>query len=64
MNTKKIIYGIFTCSVLLVAACTSSTAEDDELYERGIDKSEVIVKGIDKSEVIVKGIDKSEVIVK
>jgi len=63
MNTKKFFYGIFTCSILFVAACTSST-DDEELYERGIDKSEVIVKGIDKSEVIVKGIDKSEVIVK
>ncbi|WP_445382243.1 hypothetical protein [Robiginitalea sp. IMCC43444] len=64
MNTRKILFGIMTFSVLIFASCTNDTA-DAELYEVGIDKSK-ITKGpdsIDKSK-ITKGtdaIDKSKI---
>ncbi|WP_445385085.1 hypothetical protein ACT6NV_14135 [Robiginitalea sp. IMCC44478] len=64
MNTRKILFGILTFSVLIFASCTSDSA-DVELYETGIDKSK-ITKGpdsIDKSK-ITKGtdaIDKSKI---
>ncbi|MCX2719531.1 hypothetical protein [Lentiprolixibacter aurantiacus] len=64
MNTRKFFYGILTCLILMAAACTESTAEDDQLYELGIDKKEIILKGIDKKDIILKGIDKKEVILK
>ena len=51
MNTRKFFYGIITCCVLTAAACTSSTAEDDQLYEQGIKKDEIILKNINDKEV-------------
>jgi|GEM_PF-3756067 len=35
MNTKRILFGLFACATLMVAAsCTDSTAEDDQLFEQ------------------------------
>ena len=62
MNTKKFFYGVLTFLVLFLAACTSNTAEDDELYERGIDKKDIILDGIDKKDIIIDNIDKKDII--
>ncbi|MGB5821339.1 MAG: hypothetical protein WBG90_17775 [Saonia sp.] len=41
MNTKKIVFGILACVTLLAVSCDSSTtAEDDALYEQGIKKKD------------------------
>ncbi len=43
MNTKRILFGLFACVTLMVAAssCTDSTAEDDQLFEQGVDKTKL-----------------------
>ena len=39
MNTKKIIFAVLACATLLAISCSpNTTAEDDQLYEQGIDK--------------------------
>ncbi len=43
MNTKRILFGLATVLVLMAAACTPNTAEDDQVYEQGVDKSKVII---------------------
>lgn len=43
MNTKKIFYAFLACATLMMASCTSSTAEDDQLYEQGIERGTIIV---------------------
>lgn len=63
MNTRKILFGIFALTILVVSACTSNSAEDDALYENGIDKNKVILKSIDKNKVILKSIDKEKIII-
>ncbi len=41
MNTKRILFGLCTCLVLVVAAsCTPNTA-DDQVYEQSLDKTKV-----------------------
>ncbi len=50
MNTKKILFGICTCLILMIAACTTNTA-DDQVYENGLDKSKVPSQALDKSKV-------------
>jgi hypothetical protein len=41
MNTKRILFGLCTCVILVAAAsCTPNTAED-ELYEQALDKTKV-----------------------
>ncbi|NNL01840.1 MAG: hypothetical protein HKP39_06155 [Eudoraea sp.] len=45
MNTKRILFGLATCLVLVAAAsCTPNTAEDDQLYEQSLDKTKVTKK--------------------
>ncbi len=44
MNTKKIFFGLSTVLILMAAACTPNTAEDDQLYEQGIDKKDIVIK--------------------
>lgn len=40
MNTKKMIFAIAATFVLLAASCTpNTTAEDDQLYEQGVDRT-------------------------
>ncbi len=54
MNTKKIFYGLFTCLILMAAACTTTdTAEEDKLYEVGIDKDKIKLptNSIDKDKI-------------
>jgi len=68
MNTKKIIAGICTCLILMAAACTpNTTAEDEQLFEQGVDKSKVTTgnqQSVDKSKVTIdnqQSVDKSKV---
>lgn len=39
-NTKKILFGISTCLILMIAACTPSTA-DDQVYEQAVHKDDI-----------------------
>ncbi len=41
MNTKKIFFGLATALILMAAACTPNTAEDDQVYEQGVEKSKI-----------------------
>jgi hypothetical protein len=43
MNTKKIFFGLATILILMAASCTPNTA-DDQAYEQGIDKKDIIIK--------------------
>ncbi len=45
MNTKRILFGICTVLSLIAASCTPNTADDDQLYEQGVDKRKIILKG-------------------
>jgi hypothetical protein len=64
MNTRKLFFGIFTCSLLMIASCTT---EDSNLYESGVDKSKVRIsnkQSVDKSKVRIsnnQSVDKSKV---
>jgi hypothetical protein len=44
MNTKRILFAIAAVLVLVAAACTPNTADDDQLYENALDKGKVIKK--------------------
>ena len=45
MKTKQIIFGLLACVTLLAVSCEpSSIAEEDELFEQGVDKKKVILK--------------------
>ncbi|MEY8021905.1 MAG: hypothetical protein HKO81_10725 [Flavobacteriaceae bacterium] len=44
MNTKKLLFAFAAMLVLVAAACTPNTAEDDQLYEQGLKKGDVILK--------------------
>ncbi len=54
MNTKKLFFGICTCLILMAAACTPNTA-DDQLYENGVDKSKIPSQAVDKSKIPSQG---------
>jgi hypothetical protein len=42
MKTKRIIFGLMACMMLLAVACEpNSTADEDELYEVGVDKTKI-----------------------
>ncbi len=44
MKTKRIIFGLMACMMLLAVACEpNSTADEDELYEVGVEKSDISV---------------------
>jgi hypothetical protein len=43
MNTKKLFFGLATVLILMAAACTPNTA-DDQVYEQGVDKTKIILK--------------------
>ena len=48
MNIRQLLFGICTCLVLIAAtSCTPNTAEDDQVYEQGLDKSKVKIPGSD-----------------
>jgi hypothetical protein len=44
MNTKKILFALAAVLVLVASACTPNTAEDDQLYEQGVEKKNIILK--------------------
>jgi len=53
MNTKKIIFGIFAMVSLIIASCTSNSA-DDSIYEVGVDKTKIEKPGqrsVDKTKI-------------
>ncbi len=40
MNTKKIIFAVLASATLLAVSCSpNTTAEDDQLYEQGVDRT-------------------------
>lgn len=42
MKVKQIIFGLLACVTLLAVACEpSNTADEDDLYEQGIDKKKI-----------------------
>ena len=52
MNTRKLFYGLLTCIILAAAACTpTSTAEEDNLYEVGIDKKKIRPSDINRTNI-------------
>lgn len=43
---KKFVFGLLACVTLLAVSCeTSSTADDDQLYEHGVDKTKIPSQG-------------------
>jgi len=45
MNTKKLFFGLATVLILMAAACTPNTAEDDQVYEQTVEKKNIRVPG-------------------
>lgn len=44
MKTKRIIFGLLAFMTLLAVACEpNSTADEDELYEVGVEKSDISI---------------------
>ncbi len=42
---KKFVFGLLACVTLLAVSCEpSSTAEEDQLYEQGVDKTKLTKK--------------------
>ncbi len=69
MKANRIVFGIMTCLLLVAVSCEpNSTAQQDDLYEVGIDKSSIVLKNsdIDKSSIVLKNsdIDKSSIVLK
>lgn len=71
MKTKRIIFGLMATVTLIAVSCEpNTTAQEDELYEVGIDKSSIVLKeqssDIDKSSIVLKSsdIDKSSIVLK
>jgi hypothetical protein len=64
MNTKKILFGLFTCALLMGVSCTT---ESDDIYADGVDKSKVRInnsQSVDKSKVRInnsQSVDKEKV---
>ena len=48
MNTRKLLFGLATFAVLMIAGCTS---ESDDIYESGVDKRHVRVSNKDANSV-------------
>jgi hypothetical protein len=44
MNTRRVLFAIAAFLVLAASACTPNTAEDDQVYEQGVDKTKIILK--------------------
>jgi hypothetical protein len=42
MKVKKLIFGLLACVALLAVSCEpNNTADEDDLYEVGVDKSKI-----------------------
>jgi hypothetical protein len=55
MNTKKLILGLSMGFAFLAMSCTQNTAQEDGLYENGVDKTQLIngdKKSVDKTQLI------------
>ncbi len=44
MNTKRTLFGICTCLILMAASCTSNSTADDQLYEDAVEKKDIILR--------------------
>ncbi len=38
---KKFLFGLMACVTLLAVSCDNNTAEEDNLYEQGVDKRKI-----------------------
>ena len=46
MKMKKLIFGLVACISLMALSCEpNSTAEEDQLYEQGVDKPKITMPG-------------------
>lgn len=41
MNTKRVLFGMLACAVLMLASCTNDNAADDELFEQSVRRDAV-----------------------
>lgn len=42
MKMKRILFGLLACGTLMAVSCEpNNTAEEDQLYEQGIDKKDI-----------------------
>jgi len=41
MNTKRVLFGMLACAVLMLASCTNESASEDELFEQSIERNKV-----------------------
>ena len=68
MKTRRIIFGLTVAIAMFAVSCEpNTTAQEDDLYELGIDKGSIVLKNasdIDKSSIVRKSgdIDKSSVV--
>ncbi len=55
MNTRKLLFGLFACTTLIIASCTT---DNSDIYESGVDKRHITkgTDGVDKRH-ITKGTD-------
>jgi hypothetical protein len=43
MKMKRLIFGILACVTLMAVSCEpNNTADEDQLYEQGVDKTKVV----------------------
>lgn len=43
MKMKRLVFGILACVTLMAVSCEpNNTAEEDQLYEQGVDKSQLV----------------------
>jgi len=46
MKMKRLIFGLLACVTLMAVSCEpNSTADEDQLYEQGVDKSKITKPG-------------------
>ncbi len=46
MKMKRLIFGLLACVTLMAVSCEpSSTADEDQLYEQGVDKTKITKPG-------------------
>ena len=44
MKTKRIVFGLMACLLLVAVSCEpNTTAQEDDLYEVGVEKSDISV---------------------
>ena len=46
MKMKRLLFGILACVTLMAVSCEpNSTADEDQLYEQGVDKTKITKPG-------------------